>query len=156
MLNPLLTRLMADARIADLQESAVRSPAAISGAPPPARTGNRNEGEPITIRFAGAADERMLERLAQMDSAAPPTPPVLIAEVGGETRAALSLQDAAMIADPFHRTAGLQQLLLARAAQLRGNRPARWPRRLLRRATARARAASPGAAMAGAASQPHR
>lgn len=60
----------------------------------------------------------------------------------------------ARIAD-LHRSAAARQLLLARATQLRGNRRPNWRRRLLDRATARARTASP-ALVSGATSQTHR
>src|SRR5207248_246491 len=57
----------------------------------------------ITIRPAYADDHEALTRLAALDSArhAPPSP-LVIAEVGGELRAALSLHDGSSIADPFH------------------------------------------------------
>jgi hypothetical protein len=41
----------------------------------------------------------------------------LLAEVGGEVRAALSLQDGAVVADPFHPTAPLAELLRAYSRQ---------------------------------------
>ncbi|MDQ6775136.1 MAG: hypothetical protein M3071_02710, partial [Actinomycetota bacterium] len=56
----------------------------------------------ITIRPAYPDDERALARLAALDSAAaPPESPRVVAEVDGELRAALSLQDGSAIADPF-------------------------------------------------------
>jgi hypothetical protein len=71
-------------------------------------------------------------RLAALDSAELLEQPALVAEVDGELRAALSLRDGAVIADPFHRTEALVDLLLARAAQLAaldagpGATAARW------------------------------
>jgi len=156
MLNPFLTKAAADARIADLHRSAAHFRAGILDDSAPAANGHRHDDETITLRVAGAADDRTLARLADLDSAALPAPPVLLAEVGGEMRAALSLYDASMIANPFHHTAAAQQLLLARAAQLRGKRRLSWQRRLLLRTKAEARAARPGTAMRGAASQSHR
>ena len=82
----------------------------------------------ITIRLAGTDDADALATLAQLDSASIPHDPVLIAEVGGRLRAALSLRDGSAIADPFHPTAAILELLSARAAHLRGADPAR-PRR---------------------------
>lgn len=83
----------------------------------------RNSGDPaelsIMIRPDRAGDSRALARLAGLDSAAVPPAPLLLAEVGGELRAALSLANGAAIADPFHRTAWLVTLLNTRAAQLR-------------------------------------
>jgi hypothetical protein len=76
----------------------------------------------ITLRLAGAADAAAISDLADLDSAAIPAEPVLIAEASGRVRAAVSLRDGAIIADPFHHTVAVRQLLLARAAQLRGDR----------------------------------
>jgi len=105
----------------------------------------------IMLRLADLADRTAIERLAGLDSASVPAPPVLIAEAGGEIRAAVSLRDGAMIADPFHRTVAAQQLLRARAAQLDADGEARWRQRLLGRggAARRHRATNPSAAMGG-------
>ena len=75
----------------------------------------------ITLRLADADDSPAIAELAGLDSASVPSIPVLIAEADGELRAALSLHDGAIVADPFHRTLVAQQLLRARAAQLRGD-----------------------------------
>jgi hypothetical protein len=72
----------------------------------------------VTIRHAFPDDALALMRLAALDSSDPPAQPALVAEVEGELRAALSLRDAHVIADPFHRTRALVDLLLARAGQL--------------------------------------
>jgi len=92
---------------------------------------------PVTIRRATESDEAALARLAALDSAAVPAAPVLLAESNGELRAALSLRDGETVADPFHPTAKLLELLATFAAQgqdgrrsLMGGR--RW-RRLGRR-----------------------
>jgi len=77
----------------------------------------------VTIRFATAGDDLMLRRLAQLDSSSVPPPPVLVAEEGGETRAALSVISSTAVADPFHPTAALVELLRLRAAQLRSAEP---------------------------------
>ena len=93
----------------------------------------------ITIRRAYADDQLPLLRLAALDSAdsVPPTP-LLIAEVDGQLRAALSLGDGSAIADPFVRTADLLELLQTRAradatrprrARLRRSRASRAPTR---------------------------
>jgi hypothetical protein len=73
----------------------------------------------ITIRLAYADDELALIRLAALDSApiVPPTP-LLLAEIDGEARAALSLHDGSSIADPFTYTAEIVELLQRRAAHL--------------------------------------
>jgi hypothetical protein len=85
---------------------------------------------PITIRPAYADDDVVLFRLAALDSAAVPRGPVLLAEVDGNARAALSLRDGAVVADPFHLTADLVALLRARASSVTAERPA--PKAFLR------------------------
>ena len=66
----------------------------------------------ITIRPADATDERALNELAIIDSAdSAPAAPVLLAEVDGRLRAALSMKDGKAVADPFYPSAGLVRLL---------------------------------------------
>ena len=89
--------------------------------------------ESITIRPAYADDRGALFRLAALDSAAGvPAAPVLVAEVDEELRAALSLADGSVIADPFFPTQHLVRLLHAHAAAV-GQTRARSQRRPLRR-----------------------
>lgn len=94
---------------------------------------------PVTLRFAFPDDLGAIAQLAALDSCEPPAMPVLLGEVGGQLRAALSLLDGTVAADPFHPTVGLVDLLRARARQLGGGDLA--PRRPLRsiRAAFRAR-----------------
>jgi hypothetical protein len=93
---------------------------------------SQTSGDPtqtLTIRMAVSADAGALGRLAQLDSARPPKPvPMLLAEVGGELRAALPLDGGRAIADPFQRTSELVEILAERARQL-----APPPRRAARR-----------------------
>ncbi len=71
---------------------------------------------PITIRPAYGDDQIALIRLAALDSRDQiPAVPLLLAEVDGELRAALSLTDRTAIADPFHPTADIVELLRAHA-----------------------------------------
>jgi hypothetical protein len=71
------------------------------------------------IRIATAGDRLSLQRLAELDSATPPTGATLIAELRGSAVAALSLNDGSTIADPFVPTSELVELLRVRAKQLR-------------------------------------
>jgi hypothetical protein len=85
----------------------------------------------ITIRPAYADDEPALVRLAALDSAErSPRAPLVLAEVDGEIRAALSLRDGSAIADPFFPTSDIVALLRAHAASSAGARGRRWPGRL--------------------------
>jgi hypothetical protein len=89
-----------------------------------------NPAETLTIRMAVSADAEALGRLAQLDSAPPPGPvPMLVAEVGGELRAALPLDGGPAIADPFEWTAEVVAMLVARARQLEAAAPRRAARR---------------------------
>ncbi len=117
-----LTKLIAEAHVEDLRRAADRSglgraPQEVSAWPA------RNLDVPITIRPARLADAAALSRLAELDSAEVPSLPLLIAEANGEIRAAVSLYEGTAIADPFNQTAGMVELLRARAAQLRATVP---------------------------------
>jgi hypothetical protein len=73
----------------------------------------------ITVRSAFADDELALRHLAVLDSAPEiPAFPLLVAEIDGELRAALSLKDGGVIADPFVPTASALELLRVRADAL--------------------------------------
>jgi hypothetical protein len=72
----------------------------------------------VTLRYGAAADADRLRSLAELDSAEPPSGPILIAEVDGRLRAALPLDGSRPIADPFHQGTELLELLRLRAAQL--------------------------------------
>ena len=87
---------------------------------------------PITIRLAAPEDHLGLARLAALDSQdSPPADRVLLAEVGGELRAAISLHDGSAIADPFYPTLHILELLRTHARQ--HVREGRRHRRLRRR-----------------------
>ena len=87
-----------------------------------------------------------LKCLAQLDNAHAPRGPQLMAEAGDQLRAALSLPDGAVVANPFDHTAELVTPLRARATQLSGRhaelRTPIFPAPACRRAPARRLAAS--------------
>ena len=74
----------------------------------------------LTIRYATAADQFAVRRLAVLDSASPPTGDVLLAEVGNELWAALSIDTGAAVADPFRPSGDMVDLLRLRADGLAG------------------------------------
>jgi hypothetical protein len=116
----------------------------------PLDSAERGQGSgSVTFRLASSEDDSALHRLAQLDSAASPTGPTLVAEAQGELIAGVPLGGGRGMADPFRPTAEVVRLLELRAAQLSGDRPGRVRRfvgRLLgagrtRRAQAQPRAA---------------
>jgi hypothetical protein len=87
---------------------------------------SRGPVEALTIRMAVSGDAAALGRLAELDSAPRPgAGPMLVAEVGGELRAALPLDGGRAIADPFRPTAELVAPLVGRARQLEASEPRR-------------------------------
>lgn len=72
----------------------------------------------VTIREALPADTAALEQLAELDSSRPLRRPALVAEVGGELWAAVSVAERRVIADPFRPSGELGHLLAARARQV--------------------------------------
>ena len=82
----------------------------------------------LTIRYATAADDVALDRLAQLDSSTVPSGPNLLAEADGALIAAISARDGRAIADPFTRSGEAVTLLRRRAGQL--NTTPRQRRRL--------------------------
>jgi hypothetical protein len=75
----------------------------------------------LTIRRATAADAFALKRLAAIDSAAPPTGDVLLAEMDNELWAAVAVESGSAIADPFRPSGDLVELLRFRAERMRGD-----------------------------------
>jgi hypothetical protein len=88
---------------------------------------------PVTIRPAFADDRSALVRLAALDSSPVPPAPVLLAEVDGQPRAALSLADRSLVADPFFPTVDIVSLLRTHAAAVSDERTPRRGRRTARR-----------------------
>jgi hypothetical protein len=83
--------------------------------------------QPIVIKRSTAGDQTAMRELAALDSRRAPQGDALLAFVGSELRAALPLDGGAPIADPFHPTAELVDLLRLRAQprRQRSHRPRR-------------------------------
>jgi hypothetical protein len=81
------------------------------------------EAATVTLRLAGPADRRALERLAQLDSRRLSPGPHLIAEREGRIDAALSLASGELLADPFRHTAAVCELLRRHAKAIPAARP---------------------------------
>jgi hypothetical protein len=120
MTNPYQTMLLARAKLEDLNRTSAKARLASE-----ARAANRArlpvagtlvDGS-VTLRPCRAEDRIPLAHLAALDSSEAPPGPVLLVEVDGELRAALSLKDGAVVADPFHPTAALTALLRAYSRQ---------------------------------------
>jgi hypothetical protein len=110
-------RALAQARLDDVRRGAERAP--LDDRPVrPRRWVAAALEEALTIRYGTDHDARALARLAALDCAAVPPAPLLVAEVGGELRAAVSLRDGSAVADPFRPAASLLSLLRTRAGQL--------------------------------------
>jgi hypothetical protein len=73
--------------------------------------------EPITIPHSTESDVPSVRRLAALDDRRPPHGPALLAYVDGELRAAVGLLDGQAVADPFHHTADIVELLRLQARQ---------------------------------------
>jgi hypothetical protein len=111
-----------DAKLEDGRRTAVTLNSRLHPARP--RSTVAAEGS-VTLRFAVPADAKRLARLAALDSSNALAQPSLLGEVDGQPLAALGLSDGTVIADPFHHTADLVDLLRARARHLDTNRPAK-------------------------------
>ena len=71
--------------------------------------------QPVTIRMARPADAPAVHALEELDSRRLADGDVLLAEVGGEVRAAMTVGGGEPGADPFRPTAELVQLLAVAA-----------------------------------------
>ena len=89
----------------------------------------------ITIRHSTGRDRAGILRLGVLDDRPPPAGEMLLAFVDGELRAALPLGSGDALADPFHPTSDLLELLRFQAGEEKRRRPrsGRWPLRRVAR-----------------------
>ena len=114
MTHPYLTILLTRARREDLGREAARARLASE-----ARAATRAHvpvagalvDDSVTLRPCRTEDRVPLARLAALHGRDRPSGPVLVAEVGGELRAALSLSDGSVVANPLDPTTTLAALL---------------------------------------------
>jgi hypothetical protein len=87
----------------------------------------------ITIRHSTESDHAAVVRLAVLDDRPAPAGGLLLAFVDRELRAALPLDGGDALADPFHPTTDLLDLLRVQAAgeERRAPRNGSWPLRRL-------------------------
>jgi hypothetical protein len=89
--------------------------------------------DPVTIRWATPEDSRRIAILAQLDESPVPAAPLLLAFVGDELWAAVSLGTGGAVTDPFRPSAEVAALVAARGRQLTvAARRSRRPRGLKR------------------------
>ena len=69
----------------------------------------------ITIRSSTDADAAAIRDLALLDGGRAPQGEALLAYVDGQLRVAVGRSDGAVVADPFHLTADVVELVRARA-----------------------------------------
>jgi hypothetical protein len=96
-----------------------------------ARPPRLDAGAVIRLRLATPGDEPAIEQLAELSGRVKGRGPWIVAEVDGQTWAALSLAGGEPLADPFRPTAEIRALLSLRAKQL--DYDEREPRESMRR-----------------------
>lgn len=123
-MNPFLSRELAGEHIRDLHEDATRAGRARDDKP--AGQSARDAG--VTVRGFAERDIDGIRLLAALDGKQVPLGSILVAEQAGELLAALPLDGAPALADPFKPTADVVALLRLRAQQLREPAPKRGTR----------------------------
>jgi hypothetical protein len=86
----------------------------------------------ITIRQSTQSDVEAIERVAALDSGRAPAGRTLVALEDGEVRAVMPLDGSRPLADPFHHTAELVELLHVASLPPRRRRFSRLGRRPFR------------------------
>jgi len=108
-----------DARKIELERQAERGGFRSRGMP---RNGQPRIQQALSVRLANDGDREIIEQLAQLDSGAVPSGPLLFGTVDLSPAAVLSLGDGTVVADPFTPTLELLQLMRIRARQLEPGR----------------------------------
>ena len=85
-----------------------------------ARHNSFMEFERITLRRARDSDARALATLAELESQRLPDDEFLIGEVSGEPWVALGIGSGILVADPYHPTVELAELMRMRVESMRG------------------------------------
>lgn len=80
------------------------------------------EATVITLRLATRPEDLAVAELAALNEDVPPCGRALVAEVDGRARAALSLENDRVLADPFYPADELSSLLSLRRSQLAASR----------------------------------
>ena len=77
--------------------------------------------DPVLVRRSTPGDEKRIRVLSLLDDRRMPKGPYLVAEIGGEPVAAISLPTREVVANPFRRTGDAVDMLRLRAEQLAAN-----------------------------------
>ena len=111
-MSPFLSNEVAQQHIGDLRREARASHV-------PEEPGELAEEDCLTVRAATPRDSDGVRLLAALEGVAMPTGEMLVAQAGDELRAALPLDGGRALADPFHPSAHMVEMLELRARQLR-------------------------------------
>ena len=74
--------------------------------------------EAVLVRHASSRDEARIRHLSRLDDQRIPDGTFIVAELGGQVMAAMSLSAGVVVTEPFRRTADAAELLRLRARRL--------------------------------------
>jgi hypothetical protein len=122
-----LNALVANEHIADLHRAANRRGPGRAGLRRRRSTATGSSARPAAVvRFARPDEAGTLRRLAQLDDAPELAGEVLVATIGADVVAAISLDGGRVVANPFVLTSDAVELLRRSATALAGRRRRRW------------------------------
>jgi hypothetical protein len=116
-MNSDINNLLARQRAADLQRAGEHARLASETRSARDRSPHTRDC-PVTIRWATPDDIGSVREIADLDSRRPPSGSCLLAELGDETVAVLSIETGDVAANPFRHTTHAVALLRVRAKQL--------------------------------------